>query len=438
MSVPGKRDYRPRIHFTPEKGWVNDPNGLIYDGEKYHLFAQYYPDDTKWGPMHWLHAVSDDLMHWTHLPVALKPDDLGMCFSGSAAMLDGKVALMYTSHGETEQQSVAFTQDGVHFTPYVGNPVIPNVKFKDYRDPKLFWNAKKGMYGVSIAAGDHVEFFASTDLIHWDKTGEFSDQVNVPGIHECPDLVEMPSPNGGTQWMMVASMIHNGNRTQYVLGDFDGDRFTLTDPFPQIEYMDKGWDNYAPVSFWGTQEPTFLGWASNWLYADRLPQGDYAGMMTLARNAFLVNTKAGVRMGFAPVVQVEQAFGAAQPVNGEATLTDELFRLNVKGAGPFEVTFSNDAGEKLTVRRTAEAFEIDRRRAGEAGAAHEIVEDTYGVSTAPVMLPEDDEMEIVFDVSVLEVYADGGVFTATDLAFPTQPYTKVSVTGAEAEISYVK
>ena len=90
------------------------------------------------------------------------------------------------------------------------------------------------------------------------------------------------------------------------------------------------------------------------------------------------------------------------------------------------------------MRRTAEAFEIDRRRAGEAGAAHEIVEDTYGVSTAPVMLPEDDEMEIVFDVSVLEVYADGGVFTATDLAFPTQPYTKVSVTGAEAEISYVK
>ncbi|MDO4355335.1 MAG: glycoside hydrolase family 32 protein [Clostridia bacterium] len=438
MSVPGKRDYRPRIHFTPEKGWINDPNGLIYDGKRYHLFAQYYPDDTKWGPMHWLHAVSDDLLHWTHLPVALKPDALGMIFSGSAAMLDGHVALMYTSHGETEQQSVAFTEDGVNFTPYAGNPVIPNVKFKDYRDPKLFWNAKRGMYGVSVAAGDHVEFFASKDLIHWDKTGEFSDQVNVPGIHECPDLVEMPSPNGGTRWMMVASMIHEGNRTQYVLGDFDGDRFTLNDPFPQIEYMDKGWDNYAPVSFWGTEKPTFMGWANNWLYADRLPQGEYAGMMTLARNAFLVNTRAGVRMGFAPVKQVERAFGAPQPVNGEAALADELFRLNVKGKGPFEVTFSNEAGEVLTVRRTADRFEIDRRKAGEAGAAHEIVEDTYGVSAAPVMLPEDGEMEIIFDVSVLEVYADGGVFTATDLAFPTRPYARVSVSGAAAEISYMK
>lgn len=438
MSVKGARDYRPKLHFTPESGWINDPNGLIYDGKTYHLFAQYYPDGTTHGPMHWLHAISDDLIHWQHLPVALKPDHLGMIFSGSAAMLDGQVALMYTSHGETEQQSVAFTQDGVNFTPYAGNPVIPNNGEKDYRDPKLFWNAKRGMYGVSIAAGNHVEFFASKDLIHWEKTGEFSDQVNVPGIHECPDLVEMERPDGGKQWMMVASMIHDGNRTQYVLGDFDGDRFTLTEPFPQIEYMDKGWDNYAPVSFWGTQKPTFIGWASNWLYADRLPQNEFAGVMTLPRNAFLVNTPQGVRMGFCPVEQAEGCFGDERPVDGEAALPGEVFRIRVQGNGPFRVTLSNEGGEQLVIERTQREFVMDRRKSGEAGAAHELLNDTYGVSREPVLLPENGDMEILFDVSILEVHADGGVFTATNLAFPTKPYTRVSVTGAVATVCGLK
>lgn len=438
MSVKGARDYRPIIHFTPKYGWINDPNGLIYDGKQYHLFAQYYPDDTKHGPMHWYHAVSDDMVRWTHLPVALKPDALGMIFSGSAAMLNGQVALMYTSHGQCEQQSVAFTQDGVNFTPYAGNPVIPNNGEKDYRDPKLFWNEKRGMYGVSIAAGNHVEFFASEDLVRWEKTGEFSDQTNVPGIHECPDLVEMDLPGGGKQWMMVASMIYNGNRTQYVLGDFDGDKFALTNPFPRIEYMDKGWDNYAPVSFWGTEKPTFIGWASNWLYADRLPQNEFAGVMTLPRNAFLVNTAEGVRMGFKPVEQVENAFGEAQKIDGEAALTGQVFRIRVQGKGPYKVTLSNENGEQLVMERTAEEFIMDRRMSGEAGAAHEILNDTYGVSREPVLLPENGEMELIFDTSIAEMYADGGVFTATNLVFPTKPYTKVTVEGAQAEIACLK
>lgn len=438
MSVKGARDYRPRIHFSPEKGWINDPNGLIYDGKQYHLFAQYYPHDTKWGPMHWLHAVSDDMIHWKDQSVALAPDHLGMIFSGSAAMLDGQIALMYTSHGECEQQSVAFTQDGVNFVPYEGNPVIKNPGEKDYRDPKLFWNEKRGMYGVSVAAGDHVEFFASKDLVNWEKTGEFSDQVNVPGIHECPDLVQLALPSGEKQWMMVASMIHNGNRTQYVLGDFDGDKFVLKDPFPQIEYMDKGWDNYAPVSFWGTEKPTFIGWASNWLYADRLPQNEFAGVMTLPRNAFLADTAEGVRMGFCPVAQVEAQFGEAQAIRGTAALEGETFRIRVKGKNPFEVKLFNDSGEELVITRTAEEFIVDRRKAGEAGAAHEIVGDVYGVSREKILLPEDGGMEIVFDVSILEVYADGGVFTATNLAFPTKAYTHVSVMGAEAEIAHLK
>ena len=112
MAVKGARAYRPRYHYTPERGWINDPNGLLYDGERYHLFAQHNPADTRWGPMHWAHAESEDLLSWRRLPIALFPDALGACFSGSAAMVNGRMCLMYTSHGAHEQQSVAFATDG--------------------------------------------------------------------------------------------------------------------------------------------------------------------------------------------------------------------------------------------------------------------------------------------------------------------------------------
>ena len=158
MAINGARNYRPRFHYTPEKGWINDPNGLLFDGKTYHLFAQHYPSVENIGPMHWSHAVSDDLIHWRHLPIALYPDRLGACWSGSGCVIGGKIALMYTSTGETQQQSVAFSEDGVHFTPWPGNPVIPNPGVPDYRDPKLFWNDVLGKYGVAVAAGDHVEF----------------------------------------------------------------------------------------------------------------------------------------------------------------------------------------------------------------------------------------------------------------------------------------
>jgi len=192
------------------------------------------------------------------------------------------------------------------------------------------------------------------------------------------------------------------------------------------------------VSFWGTENPTFIGWASNWLYADRLPQNEFAGVMTLPRNGFLVNTKEGMRMGFAPVQQVENAFGEAQAVAGEAELQGETFRLRVKGEGPYRVVLSNDQGEQLVAERTEKEFIVDRRKSGEAGAAHEILNDTYGVSREPVMLPENGDMELIFDVSICEVFADGGVFAATNLAFPTKPYTKVTVEGAQADIAWLK
>jgi len=434
MATEGRRDYRPRFHYTPEKGWINDPNGLVYDGEKYHLFAQHYPDATKWGPMHWSHAISDDMIHWQHLPIALYPDKLGMCFSGSACMKDGKVALMYTSHGDMERQSVAFTEDNVHFIPCKANPVIDNPGLRDYRDPKMFWNSALGRYGVAVAAGDHVEFFASDDLIKWDKTGEFTDQQRVTGIHECPDVFPLNAPDGSRVYCMIASMIvpEGGNRTQYVLGDFDGSAFRLTIPFAEREWLDAGWDNYAGVTYWGTENTVMVGWASCWRYADRLPTGVYCGAMTCPRELSLMDTKRGLRLAQKPLMDMVTGDYAATDI-----LPSETFRIRVKAEGDFSIALKNSAGEELVISLKDGAYTIDRSRSGECGAAGEILNECALASRSRYM-DGGVEMDIIFDVSICEVFADGGSYAATTTVYPTSPYETIAASGCEFEVAPLK
>ncbi len=431
MATDGKRDYRPKFHYTPEKGWINDPNGLVFDGEKYHLFAQHYPDDTKWGPMHWSHAVSTDMIHWQHMPIALYPDKLGMCFSGSACVKDGKVALMYTSHGDMERQSVAFSDDNVNFMPYAANPVIDNPGLRDYRDPKMFPNTFTGKYGVAVAAGNHVEFFASSDLISWEKTGEFSDQAHVSGIHECPDMFPLTAPDGSTVYCMIASMIvpEGGNRTQYVLGDFDGKTFSLTHPFCEREWLDAGWDNYAGVTFWGTENTVMMGWASCWRYAHKLPTGVFCGAMTFPRELSLAETKAGLRLAQKPLVN---------NITGEYVKTDKLpsetFRIRAKAEGDFSITLANSAGDKLTFSLKDGKYTVDRSLSGECGDAEEILTDCAAATRARYA-DGAAEIDILFDVSLLEVFADSGSYASTTAVFPTTPYEYIIAEGCEFEVA---
>ena len=276
MSTKALRNFRPDLHYTPKSGWINDPNGLVYAGGKYHLFAQYGPE-PQWGDIHWSHAVSSDLIHWQDLPLALAPDSLGMVFSGSAVYDNGNtsglgtggrapIVAMYTSHGCHEQQSLAVSQDGVSFTKYPGNPVIPNREKPDFRDPKVLRNPGGG-WTVVLAAGDHVEFYASKDLISWRQTGSFGPGGNLSkGVWECPDL--FPLTLGGREvWVLIVSMgacpENLGSRTQYFLGNFDGETFTSDGSFTKPEFIDSGFDNYAGVTFFGTEERILVGWAAN-------------------------------------------------------------------------------------------------------------------------------------------------------------------------------
>ncbi|MCS7145729.1 MAG: glycoside hydrolase family 32 protein [Nitrososphaerota archaeon] len=229
--------YRPQYHFTTKRGWINDPNGLVYYKGEYHLFYQHNPYGTKWGNMHWGHAVAPDLLHWRELGDALEPDELGTIFSGSAVVdwrntsglqrgEEPPIILVYTSAGNTSPMSrgrpftvsIAYSNDaGRTWTKYERNPVLPNIVGEN-RDPKVFWHerSKKWIMALYLDKSDYA-LFSSPNLKEWNELC----RITVPGSSECPDMFEMPidGDHSNTKWVF---WVADG---RYVLGSFDGERF---------------------------------------------------------------------------------------------------------------------------------------------------------------------------------------------------------------------
>ena len=443
MSTWSGRDFRPRFHFTPPFGWINDPNGLCVVDGKYHLFAQYYPYDAVWGPMHWLHAVSDDLLAWRPLGVALRPDGLGQIFSGSAVWdaanssglgkERGPLVVMFTHHGAVEQQSVAWAEDGVHFRLYPGNPVIPNPGVRDFRDPKVFSNPVHGGWSAVVAAGDRVAFYASRDLLHWERTGEFGRAEGVEGVFECPDCFPVAAPDGSTVWVLSCSNMHpeeeGGPRTQYFLGAFDGDAFRRAVAFDGPALVDEGFDNYAAVTFSGAPQPIAMGWAASWVYARQLPTNEFCGQMTLARRASLRETKAGLRLAWEPVVPAV----ALAPARDGAILPGASFRLRLRADGPFEASLVSDAGEAFRFGLDGEGFfYTDRSHAGMSDFHPFFAAEPFARTRAVRVMEGPVCMDVFFDACVCELFADGGVYAGTTLVFPETPYARLRLEGVSS------
>lgn len=444
MSTKGSRNYRPNIHFTPPAMWTNDPNGMVYVNGIYHLFYQHYPEAPNWGPMHWGHAVSRDLLHWKHMPIALYPDELGMIFSGSC-VYDREntsgygtkekppIVAVYTNHGRhgLEQQSIAYSTDGIHFEKSYQNPVIPNPGISDFRDPKAFYNPVKNCWSLVLAAGDRVHFYKSEDLKRWEKTGEFGPEGNLAsGVWECPDLFQVEAEDGRKLWVLIVSMTtttEDGRcRTQYFLGDFDGDKFIQQQKEEEPLWIDFGFDNYAGVTFQNLEEPLFLGWAMNWGYANETPTGEYCGQMTLARSLRAVKTEKGYRLA-ASFAGLEKYQHSAYPVNHMQRLCTDTFGMKVTGTK--KITLSNALGQKLVIQVTEDEIFVDRTHAGEH-SFHEQFQMPQYCSVRIPRMKRDGEMELIFDVSVLEVLADDGLIPVSMVAYPEAPYDQVLLEGS--------
>ena len=444
MSTKGSRNYRPNIHFTPPAMWTNDPNGMVYVNGIYHLFYQHYPEAPNWGPMHWGHAVSRDLLHWKHMPIALYPDELGMIFSGSC-VYDREntsgygtkekppIVAVYTNHGRhgLEQQSIAYSTDGIHFEKSYQNPVIPNPGISDFRDPKAFYNPVKNCWSLVLAAGDRVHFYKSEDLKRWEKTGEFGPEGNLAsGVWECPDLFQVEAEDGRKLWVLIVSMTtttEDGRcRTQYFLGDFDGDKFIQQQKEEEPLWIDFGFDNYAGVTFQNLEQPLFLGWAMNWGYANETPTGEYCGQMTLARSLRAVKTEKGYRLA-ASFAGLEKYQHSAYPVNHMQRLYTDTFGMKVTGTK--KITLSNALGQKLVIQVTEDEIFVDRTHAGEH-SFHEQFQMPQYCSVRLPRMKRDGEMELIFDVSVLEVLADDGLIPVSMVAYPEAPYDQVLLEGS--------
>jgi fructan beta-fructosidase len=461
--------YRPIFHFTPKQGWMNDPNGMVYLNGQYHLFFQHYPDGTVWGPMHWGHATSSDLVQWKEQHIALYPDSIGMIFSGSA-VLDkentsglgrGGIAplvAIFTQHNmpgekaartDFQNQSIAYSLDeGKTWTKYAGNPVLKTPNIKDFRDPKVIWHAPTQKWIMSLAVADHVEFYSSPNLINWTKESEIGKNLFAHGgVWECPDLLQI-NKNGKTIWVLLVSMNpggpNGGSATQYIVGDFDGHAFK---PYStDIKWMDYGPDNYAGVTFSNVGDRNILiGWMSNWNYANVVPTEKWRSAMTVPRELSLIEQPSykngivdakltDILLASNPVKELNAAF--TKTMSKENFITEKIFslsteqnpipnRIDLNAFLPhsFEIVLSNTFNEKLIIGydSTKIQYYIDRSQAGIAN----FNEGFAAVAVAPrlsggIML----NWSILIDKTSIELFADGGRTLMTALFFPTHPYTK--------------
>lgn len=357
--------YRPSYHFTPLYGWMNDPNGMVYKDGEYHLYFQYNPYGSKWGNMHWGHAVSRDLIHWEHLEPAIARDPVGHIFSGSSVVDKkntagfGKDAIIaiYTNNSvkHDEVQCIAYSNDnGRTFTKYEGNPVLtPFDGLKDFRDPKVFWYEKDKCWFMIVSADKETRFYKSKNLKKWDYVSAFGKGLGQqPCQYECPDFFQLPV-NGdekNKKWVMTMNINpgcwFGGSATEYFVGDFDGKNFTCPDA-NEVKWLDWGKDHYATVTFSNTGSRVLaITWMSNWQYANLTPFKQNRGANGLPRELKLYekNGKYYISEDVAPealALRKSTKELGSQTVEGEKAFTGAT--SGMEGAFEIEADVTADA-----------------------------------------------------------------------------------------------
>lgn len=334
--------YRPQYHFSTPVGNLADPNGLVFYKGEYHLFHQ------KNGT--WAHAVSKDLLHWEHLPVALKHDHLGQALSGSvvvdekdtSGLFGGEPGLVaiYTNTEGGEAQSIAYSKDdGRTWERYVGNPVIPNTGIKDFRDPKVFWHEETAQWVMVVSTNQTVSFYHSDNLIDWAFASQFGDEEGLhAAVWECPDLFRLPvdGDEDNQKWVLHVSVGDNdetnGSTAQYFVGEFDGTTFTNDNDAADVLITDIGQDFYAAQTFANLDGRTvWLGWMSNWRYPYQSPTDPWMGAMSIPRELGLyTNSNGQVRLRQKPISELDTIYAKKQDF-APFDVANEAIPLDFKG-----------------------------------------------------------------------------------------------------------
>ena len=291
--------HKPQIHFSPEAGWINDPNGLVYADGIYHLYFQYNPFQNQWGNLCWGHAVSEDLLHWKQLDTVMFPEKDGSIFSGCGIvnergllkLPDSALLFFYTmaggktkwSEGKKFTQRLAYSLDGGKTLQKTAEPVIDHIADEN-RDPKVYWHENsQAYYMVLFLEGHRFGIFRSENLQDWECT----QTLELDEAWECPDLREIPVEDGGSRWVFWSA---DGF---YFLGEFDGYRF-ITDGIRREAYQTT--IPYAAQTFYGVKDVISVSWLrtqNNGQY--------YRGVMALPRKMTLVRSGEDIRLRMMPV-----------------------------------------------------------------------------------------------------------------------------------------
>ncbi len=424
-----KEAFRPAFHHTPVYGWMNDPNGMFYLDGKWHLFFQYNPYGSMWGNMNWAHATSIDLINWNDEGIAIAPDALGSIFSGScvvdkegtAGFGEGAVVALYTSAGDVQCQSLAYSVDGGHtFTKYAGNPILIS-DIPDFRDPNMFWNEDIKAWNLILACGQEMRIYSSPDLKNWKEESSFGSELGCHGgVWECPDLMKISTLDGKTsKWVLFCNINPGGpaggSATQYFIGNFDGHTFTVDSESRYVNgnslWQDYGKDHYATVSFSNAPNGrhTMIAWMSNWQYANDVPTMQYRSANSIAREPFLYyGADKQLYMGSRPSPEYD----------------NKGLDKNVKIKGSCKIRLSNDEGQEMvfTYDQKAMTLTCDRSKSGIKDFSAD-----FDVNAVAPVRNKLTSLRIFIDNSSIELFGNNGEVVMTSLVFPNSPLKNVKI-----------
>lgn len=455
--------YRPSYHFSPKYGWMNDPNGMVYKDGEYHLFYQHNPYGSRWANMHWGHAVSKDLKKWEYLPEALVPDSLGSIFSGSAVIDknntagfgENAIVAFYTSAGKMQTQSIAYsTNNGRSFTKYDHNPVLVDLAIADFRDPKVFWHTQTQKWVMALATSQTITFYGSKNLKEWNKLSEFGEGLGGHGgVWECPDLFPL-TYNGKTKWVLFVSINpggpNGGSATQYFIGDFDGKNFKA-DSMNYPIWLDYGRDNYAGVTWSDAPDGRriFIGWMSNWDYANLVPTLNFRSTMTVPRELTLAHNGKHLVVANAPVkeiadlrrdtqqlenVKVEKSHTIEKLLKDNTGAYELEFVVKPSNFASFEFKLVNRQGEEIrfVFDPSKETMSVDRAKSGLVTFS-----DNFAnvVAVAPLVKKDTYKIRLLVDKASTELFINDAELTQTNLVFPSEPYNTLVFESAESGMS---
>lgn len=456
LPDPMTESYRPQIHYTPAKNWINDPNGLVYLDGTYHMFYQYNPNGNGWGDMSWGHATSTDLVNWEEQPVAMKSSkEAGDYFSGSCVIdknntagfgANAMIALYTLSKDGKQQECLAYSTDGGKtLQQYSGNPVIANDD-DNLRDPKVFWHEQSKQWIMCLAKGWKIgiEIWGSKNLKEWERLSVFNPQI--PRLSklqwECPDLLCMDY-EGGKKWVLIVSVNPGGpiigSGTMYFPGNFDGKEFRCDNRDYPL-WMDYGMDNYAGVTFSNVNGRTILlGWMNNWEYSGLVPCTPWRSAMTLPRELKLVNKNGNAMLASTVISEINniQKNGYTTCENGKAWEKAGAYELEIENfdlSKDQEIVLTNEWDNKYVIKYVKAQNEFVIERNTETGAAS--FHNNFKQNTpAPLFGGETSTtVRLFIDQSSVEMFAADGTVVITNLVYPTTIYNACTTTSGTAKV----